>query len=81
MPQYCVRYYMKSTTSARCELTVEAQSPEEARKKVEAHFSSEEDVLSDDELMSEYWGKEEVLDNEFIALEDEDEPFAVMEVV
>lgn len=79
MPQYDVRFYKHCRTSDRLTITVEADSPEAARAKV-LEWGLTGDGLTEEEEQTESLGKEEVLGSEFVGLEDEGHPYAVVEI-
>lgn len=79
MPKYCVRFYKRESSIVRCDIEVEAGSPEAARQRVEDAMNGEVD-LTDEEWESEGADKEEVDGSEFLRLEDEDDPNAVVEI-
>ena len=78
MAKYDVKFWRSTVTADRICITVEADSPEAARIKVLA-WGTGEGGLSEEEEMTEYLEKEEVLDSEFDGLVDETYPNAVTE--
>lgn len=80
MPKFCVRYYKLETSRVRYEIDVEAADAAAARQRVLDCYEGVDD-FTEEEWGSETTGKEELVDSEFYALEDEDAPFAVMELV
>lgn len=78
--KYRVRFYRHVTTVDRHEITIEADSPEEARKRVN-QWGKGEIELTDEECSTENLIKEgEVISSEFDELEEEDHPYAVTPV-
>lgn len=80
MPKFCVRYYKAETNVVRYEMTVEAADEVAARQRVFDGFEGEA-TFTDEELETEYAGKEFGDGCMFSHLEDHDEPFAVCEVI
>lgn len=76
MPKYDVKFWKHCTTADRMCITVEADSPEEARAKVLA-WGTGEGELSEEEEATESVEKEEVQDSEFDSLVSECYPNAV----
>ncbi len=79
MSEYWVRYYREERSSVRMCIKVEADSPEAARALVLAAHEENYEALTAAEWETESSEKEEVLGGEFTGLEDENDPYAVVE--
>jgi hypothetical protein len=77
---YRVRFYKQTTTTDRHSIAVRASSPEAARDRVEAWGTGKIELTEAEELTDELEREEGIDASEFSQLEEEGDPYAVVEL-
>jgi hypothetical protein len=78
--QFRVRFYKHTTTADRHSITVNANSPNEARNRVRKWGKGELQLSHEEEVSEELEREGDVIESEFNALEQHADPYAVVDV-